>query len=923
MFLVFFILFMNKVSCNRYGPEGKVSQEKRCDYNKEIVHNPWWSFKDSKTCETCHDGSYYNTVAYPHPIPQHFLSGSGDIKCAACPDYTLPISDQIYKTAYSLKDIGLKYRQRCTSDCYSMLLYIFQTLDKKGDDWLNQRWVTAYGGYVKDIFHDTLGNVDEIEKHFRDNLYCTDNGNPLPDLSNCFNPFMCHLAVVNKKVKPMVNQICTKCENGKSLVQTPVTNYYAADFPFRFDCVSCPAGTVSIDFETFRLTFPEESEWLWCDDRCVICPSGTFNDKTGQNGFAACQDKCPLPHQYIELQRGVLSGRRSTTTTALRPVRCVYCPAGFQLASQYNAIGSVTCSAEEYFDCCEPCGPGTYKSTSEGICQAINDKLQTWRTIEKTTITPYAAHELKTCSENHAVYLCLNERNRVSQNAFCCSASNILCSVTEQTLQFYSSNFETAWPTCLPCQDIERPLPLPDAGCEKCILQKPAHEYWDAKEQKCSSCNSCKFFTFFEVTTKVQIPEYSWLSEYNDNQNLMNELTAEYEYNHINAYQCQDLERRKLRWYEGKVDINPVHYYDYYKSPKINPQIQLYEQLIVPPFKTFHRCIDSSCDMFDASKESEIIDGQCKLKDCSEICEKQNFMYSQGCGFQDNFDNIWLENKNGEFEEHIKWSDLQAKLDMSTQPENDLTQYEIIHHGKCVECQLCTSGQFNENCNKYGPNIDPFGSCKDCKSTCNPGYYLYHANGYKGCHPSDEFLAQRVTSDYECKRCSTWLLEEGKLLVVAGCGFISDSSTDGSQTFQRDFTHFDLTGGILQQITKQIEHDANIIYQRSVKTFPYCPVDYYFDNSKRGCEFVRNDPDGTDLYNVNCCVLCRTCGELLKKGPHWSQCLGTDVGNDPQDDCQPSCPRGTYETNITSSDSSEPIQNVCQPCSDCREGEVL
>ena len=142
--------------------------------------------------------------------------------------------------------------------------------------------------------------------------------------------------------------------------------------------------------------------------------------------------------------------------------------------------------------------------------------------------------------------------------------------------------------------------------------------------------------------------------------------------------------------------LDPEYLYDKYKVLVPEPQIQLYTAAIVPFFKTIHRCLDSSCASYDANLKSTPIDGQCSLKHCSDICASLEHMYSEGCGpQQDNNDlsNIWLENIDSEveFEEHIKLSELELRLQESAQPEQELEAYEIIHHGKCVECQLCTS----------------------------------------------------------------------------------------------------------------------------------------------------------------------------------------------------------------------------------------
>lgn len=46
----------------------------------------------------------------------------------------------------------------------------------------------------------------------------------------------------------------------------------------------------------------------------------------------------------------------------------------------------------------------------------------------------------------------------------------------------------------------------------------------------------------------------------------------------------------------------------------------------------------------------------------------------------------------------------------------ELLEWQLMHHGKCVSCTTCVSGQYNYMCNKWedGLKDNPSGKCNNC-----------------------------------------------------------------------------------------------------------------------------------------------------------------------------------------------------------------
>jgi hypothetical protein len=205
----------------------------------------------------------------------------------------------------------------------------------------------------------------------------------------------------------------------------------------------------------------------------------------------------------------------------------------------------------------------------------------------------------------------------------------------------------------------------------------------------------------------------------------------------------------------------------------------------------------------------------------------------------------------------------------------------------------------------------------------------------------------KVSSNYECKKCPTWVLEkrDGKefLHTVTACG----------QRSQYESLDFD-TNNNLAITTKTIqkwndqEQDETLFgnqwkkYRSFMRDLqPYCPELYFYDFSVEGCELdslllyekdtytipnsipPRNVTVGFRRHNPKCCVLCKEPNPLTdKKGPDWQQCMG-DTTTDVQNSYVKRCGRGYWEDRGSLQEINGGNVSVCKKCKTCHEGMIL
>ena len=326
---------------------------------------------------------------------------------------------------------------------------------------------------------------------------------------------------------------------------------------------------------------------------------------------------------------------------------------------------------------------------------------------------------------------------------------------------------------------------------------------------------------------------------------------------------------------------------------------------------------------------------RCLYNKCSDICVGQ-YEYSDGCGpsHQDRayvYETTANENTaarllttvNDEF-------GVNSEILIADPLNARSLGWRLKSQGECKLCKQCNNNQFNQYCNNYEHTFDDGitgeGKCDDCLNNCALYFYLWHADGFKGCNPPADAVTRvddtfiQVQSNYECRRCAAAVLikNSDKLYVVAGCG---DS---------RNYKYHDKgSDGILQQELKVSDLEEDTIYYKEHALLPYCPVDHYYDTNKEGCRlthFVEDDDTTNEIpktyepltsetnYRLKCCTLCTVCdiGEGLKKNlQSYQRCDGTGI-IDTQAYCVSKCPFGHYE---------DPDEGTCTKCKTCECGE--
>lgn len=354
-----------------------------------------------------------------------------------------------------------------------------------------------------------------------------------------------------------------------------------------------------------------------------------------------------------------------------------------------------------------------------------------------------------------------------------------------------------------------------------------------------------------------------------------------------------------------------------------------------------------------------VVDNQisCQVRHCSHICNgvtieeqanypilkqialnKNVYEYARGCSPSTVYDIIMKKQ-----DDEITLSPLIDILKESTS-EAELESWTLLQSGECVRCAECSSGQYNQFCNKYGYThastgelITPAGKCETCDTTCAANEWIYHSIRYAGC---ERFTVSGVFDNvynYQCKQCPKLIFIDPEraatisslhpnslpqyagLYVVAGCGNLN--SYDHFSTSPETGSHYFQASTILD--------DALDEQTREFKTFlpfykllPVCPPLFWYDSEADGCgldqqtsqtidglKMYFNDYAGFTTTEAKCCKECNTCGlgDGLKRDlRNYRQCSGSTI-IDTQAFCVARCATGSFQN-----DNDE-----CEQCQLC------
>jgi hypothetical protein len=158
--------------------------------------------------------------------------------------------------------------------------------------------------------------------------------------------------------------------------------------------------------------------------------------------------------------------------------------------------------------------------------------------------------------------------------------------------------------------------------------------------------------------------------------------------------------------------------------------------------------------------------GKCTLEHCRRHCGAFYF-YSQGCGRRFDRAEMWAQTNNADTRTAKKLVDLELELAALSSADaiDELLKWQLKHHGHCQECMLCAAGKFNPGCNRWQEQ-HLRGSCESCIASCDVGYFQWHAVGA----PLQKEPQGRVTSNYKCKKCPTWVQNTSRIYTVLECG---------------------------------------------------------------------------------------------------------------------------------------------------------
>jgi hypothetical protein len=504
-----------------------------------------------------------------------------------------------------------------------------------------------------------------------------------------------------------------------------------------------------------------------------------------------------------------------------------------------------------------------------------------------------------------------------SNNAFAAfgASAHRPCRLGEELIYCRNSECDTrynkgqvGWRTCKPCALSGTKKQFDGTGCGECKDEKKELPT-QGKPNECTHCSLCYKLEIVPETVTLHVIPPDML----DKHNLESRFSAGTYLTEKTTAECKLLARRLVYDADGTTLYNDEYRKTIYDST-------VYQ---VPSFHTVIRVLNN-----------------CTLKKCSEVCDGI-FEYSPGCGPQiSNAEDMWViygQNK----------TTLKSVNDQET-----LKKGLFVTNGPCRVCKTCEKGYYNDECNVYRDGVHPQGMCKSCRTKCDAGEYMHHKDGDGRC---DFPLSTRqhtdslwkVTSNYECRRCPTWVLEKRNdkqfIHTVTACGDRSQYEALG----------FDINNNLAIQ-TKSIqnwneqEKDSAILgaqwkkYRSFMKDLqPYCPELYFYDFSVAGCEMdslllyekdtytipnsipPRNVTVGFRRHNPNCCVLCKEPNPLTdKKGPDWQQCRGNTT-TDVQNSYVKRCGRGYWEDRESAQEMDGGNVSVCKKCKTCHEGMIL
>jgi hypothetical protein len=717
------------------------------------------------------------------------------------------------------------------------------------------------------------------------------------------------------------------------------------DFEIFEICAQCPAGTyfdgTELDYAktispppsmTAAITRVQKvmlGKWTLLQLRCMPCEEGFMRaDTPDATRCTACGE-----YEFAEYTEEAVKVRSGpnvayTLQSTMLPTKCSGCPAGTErtfdtpLCSSEKIAGNVPRENE----CCSPCDVNYFNAGTGGPCVPVQD-------LGATRI-PYGNTAAVKCASGEQMKDCRATKTTKAPNF---DLRTDLCMSTVRE----ASN-ERDWRTCVECTGVERPSEANGAPtCRMCngysfYTDDPdavvvEGEYYNASAAKCQACDACSVFTP-AITWKSMV----WDAEYTNAMAAWAkfgfEISSRWHTRHFDvARPCTPLGRRVLQWSAAGISVTGQ---DETKVPSQSPwKGQLFQGGPVPA--------DSAINYEYLSRGSV----SCTLQHCRTVCGAFYF-YSQGCGARQwPSVELWAQTEDAETRTAKKLAELEAELKLaaaepaaaaaagagagpSGAPASGapgaLRKWRLKHHGHCVECTVCGAGEFNAGCNVWGA-AHPRGSCASCLASCDAGHFLWHASGLRGCAPLPLPLQGRVTSNYVCRRCPTWVQNTSGIYAVLGCGN------------KQQFAHHTYGAGAPEDKTfSQAEVETGFaadeapavatLFKPFFRLAPYCPDRYFFDEALGAeCRFTQHREFklhreglefGYEEYRLACCRLCTDCdASMYRVSSQWLQCRGASREDTQGGRCVSSC-QSEFWAGPAPASAAAP-KGVCNACSEC------
>ena len=513
-------------------------------------------------------------------------------------------------------------------------------------------------------------------------------------------------------------------------------------------------------------------------------------------------------------------------------------------------------------DCCRICLPNSFSDGNGARCQKID--------VTQASTTSYGATAPKSCALGEELVYC-------SVAGLCMSTPKI------------------GWRACKSCSltETSRADESKHGFCKECASEGK-HLVDTTTSNTCKQCSTCDALELSsEEHVLHTIPDKTEIREsivaWGENGVALQLLDFTYKTQKITA-KCTPLSRRTVT----KNDFSGIDLY--------RPRQEKQDTAIVPLFHTLIRT-----------------EANCTLTSCEKICSQTRFYYSPACGPQeDDLTKIWvLHNSAVKQYKTLSDTDKQTKLH--------------VQHGPCQMCRPCAKGMYNAKCNVYGTGFDPIGVCESCLTQCAAGFFMHHNDKEAGCHAPPVIFHHsndlwKVTENYDCRKCPTWVRDNDKIYIVTACGVTEKYigwSWDANSNLVSTEKH------VVYSNSKQDYEQLGESY-KNYRSFTrdlvaYCPVAYFYDERTAGCSLSQQQPQiytipgtaartvsiGYSVYNPNCCKPCTTCSHSKKKDTsNWKACMGDSVINS-QDFCVDRC-GAMYWENATAGE--------CRRCSTCDSG---